>query len=332
MKTSLARLLKVEIREVFATEAGDFTPWLAHEENLGLLAETIGIALQCEAQEKDVGPFRADLLCKDADTNAWVLIENQIERTDHTHLGQLLTYAAGLQAVTIVWIAEHFTDEHRAALDWLNERTDEQINFFGLEIELWKIGDSPVAPKFNIVCQPNNWARTVQQAAKGVGISDHKQLQLRFWIAFKAYMEKSGCAIRCQKPQPQHWMNHSIGRSGFHLCSIVSTWNSVTNSRGGEIRVELVMDSDQAKQQFAILQEHRKEIEDGCGTFLVWHNPEDKTLSKIYARQDTDFLNESLWPQQHEWLKENLETFARVFQPIIRNLAVGDTKVAAATA
>lgn len=89
-----------------------------------------------------LGPFRADILSKDTVNNQWVLIENQIERTDHTHLGQLLTYASGLKAVIIVWIARRFTDEHRAALDWLNEITDSRVNFFGLEIELWRIGDS----------------------------------------------------------------------------------------------------------------------------------------------------------------------------------------------
>lgn len=102
--------------------------------------------MSLEGQEQNVGPFRADLLCKDASSDRWVLIENQIERTDHGHLGQLLTYAAGLQAVTIIWIAARFTDEHRSALDWLNEVTKEDISFFGLEIELWRIGDSPAAP------------------------------------------------------------------------------------------------------------------------------------------------------------------------------------------
>ena len=131
-----------------------FYPWLAKEENLSLLGETIGIELELESQEKDVGPFRADILCKDTATDNWVLIENQLERTDHTHLGQLLTYAAGLNAVTIVWIAERFTAEHRAALDWLNEKTDEKINFFGLEIELWQIGDSPIAPNLILSVNP----------------------------------------------------------------------------------------------------------------------------------------------------------------------------------
>ncbi len=153
--TKLGRLEAVDPREIWKSEAGDFTPWLAQEENLSLLGDTIGIEMELEAKEKDVGPFRADVLCKDIATGHWVLIENQLEKTDHTHLGQLLTYAAGLQAVTIIWVAVKFTEEHRAALDWLNEITDESINFFGLEVELWRIGESPVAPKFNVVSQPN---------------------------------------------------------------------------------------------------------------------------------------------------------------------------------
>ncbi|MBZ5572230.1 MAG: DUF4268 domain-containing protein [Acidobacteriia bacterium] len=321
----LGRFIKVDLREVFASEASDFTPWLAQQENLTLLAETIGIELQLEAQEKDVGPFRADILCKDTSSDNWVLIENQVERTDHTHLGQLLTYAAGLQAVTIVWIAERFTDEHRATLDWLNEKTDEQINFFGLEIELWRIGDSPVAPKFNVVSQPNDWSRTVQAAARETGeITEHKQKQLRFWIAFRDYMEKNS-KIRCQKAYPQHWMNHSIGRTGFHLASIASMWNSATSTNKPEIRVELTLTGDKAKQHFVALERQREQIEKACGVPLTWHNPTGKNMCRIYTRQDADFLREELWPQQQQWLRETLELFQRVFAPIIQNL---DSEVA----
>ena len=117
--------------------------------------------LELEAQETDVGQFRADILCKNTDDRSWVLIENQLERTDHRHLGQILTYAAGLHAVTICWIAESFADEHRATIDWLNEISDDKFQFFGLEIEVWKIGDSPPAPKFNVVSRPNDWTRGV---------------------------------------------------------------------------------------------------------------------------------------------------------------------------
>ena len=318
---NLGRLKKIDLREVWSSEAAGFTPWLAQEENLKLLGETIGIDLELEAQEKEVGPFRADILCKDTATDSWVLIENQLARTDHSHLGQLLTYAAGLEAVTVVWVAERFTEEHRATLDWLNERTDEKINFFGLEVELWRIGDSPIAPKFNIISQPNEWSRTVQQAAAGAGgISAHKQLQLKFWTAFREHMEAKGSIVRCKKPLPQHWTNYAIGRSGIHLTSIVSTWNSETNSKGPEIRAELYLDGPNAKQEFAALEKQKENLETALGFPLTWHNPENKAMCRLYTRQDADFLNEALWPQHFEWLRQRLETMHKVFAPIVKNL------------
>ena len=324
--SNLGRLQKVNLREAWTSESSDFTPWLAQEDNLKLLGETIGIELELESQEKEVGPFRADILCKDTATNDWVLIENQLERTDHSHLGQLLTYAAGLNAVTIVWIAERFTEEHRAAMDWLNERTDEKINLFGLEIELWRIGDSPIAPKFNIISQPNDWSRTVQLAATGGGeVSEHKQLQLRFWMAFREYMESNGSFVRCQKPMPQHWANHAIGRSGVHLSSIVSTWNSETNTKGPEIRAELYMNGPNAKQEFVALEKQEDSIEKALGFPLTWHNPENKAMCRLYTRQNADFLNQELWPQQFEWLRQRLETMHKVFAPIVRDLKLEPT-------
>lgn len=325
----LGRLQKVELREAWKSESGDFTPWLAQEDNLKLLGEAIGIDLELESQEKEVGPFRADILCKDTATDNWVLIENQLERTDHSHLGQLLTYAAGLNAVTIVWIAEHFTEEHRATLDWLNERTNETINLFGLEVELWRIGDSPIAPKFNIISQPNDWSRTVQQAASGKGeVSAHKQCQLKFWTAFRQYMENKGSFVRCQKPFPQHWMTHAIGRSGVHLSSIASMWNSVTNQKGPEIRVDLYMDGPEAKREFAELMKQKDTIEKALGFSLTWRNPENKKACILFTRQDADFLNESLWPEQFEWLRQSLETMHKVFAPIMRDLKLEDTRQA----
>lgn len=169
-KSSLGRLVRADLRDAWLGEATDFTPWLAHPDNIALLGETIGIELEVESQEKNVGPFRADILCRDTIDNHYVLIENQLERTDHGHLGQLLTYAAGLEAVTIIWVASRFTDEHRAALDWLNNATTSGFNFFGLEVELWRIGDSALAPKFNVVSQPNDWTKTVREQA-GAGQS-----------------------------------------------------------------------------------------------------------------------------------------------------------------
>lgn len=323
---NLGRLHKVDLREAWTSESSDFTPWLAQEENLKLLGEAVGIELELESQEKEVGPFRADILCKDTANDSWVLIENQLERTDHSHLGQLITYAAGLNAVTIVWIAERFTEEHRAAMDWLNERTDEKINLFGLEIELWRIGESPIAPKFNIISQPNDWSRTVQQAAAaGSGeVSAHKQLQLKFWTAFKAYMEQKGSFVKCQKPMPQHWANHAIGRSGVHLNSIVSAMNSEDSAKGPEIRTQLYIDGPNAKQEFAALEKQKDAIEKSLGFPLAWHNPEKKVMCRLSTRKDADFLNEALWPEQFEWLRQHLEIMHKVFAPIMKNLKLDE--------
>jgi hypothetical protein len=210
----LGKLQNVDLREIWQTEASDFTPWLALDENIELLGEAIGMELEVEGTEKDVGPFRADILCKDTVNGHWVLIENQLEKTDHTHMGQLLTYAAGLNAVTIAWIAERFTDEHRAALDWLNEITDDRFNFFGIEIELWKIGDSPVAPHFKIVSKPNDWTKSISRGAASVyseNLTDAKKLQLEYWSSFRELLLENSKIIKPQKALPQHWTNFAIG-------------------------------------------------------------------------------------------------------------------------
>lgn len=316
---NLGRLQKVSLREAWTSESADFTPWLAQEDNLKLLGEAIGIDLEFQSQEKDVGPFRADILCKDIATDDWVLVENQLERTDHSHLGQLITYAAGLNAVTIVWIAERFTEEHRAALDWLNERTDENIHLFGLEVELWRIGDSPIAPKFNIISQPNDWSRTVKQAAAAGEISEHNELQLRFWSSFRNYMEDKHSVVHCRKPAPKHWMNHPLGRTGIHLSSVVSTWNSERSTYEPEIRAQLYLKGSRAKQDFAALEKEKDDIHKALGFPLTWHNSAGNAC-RLYTREDADFRNEALWPQQFEWLRQRLEAMHKVFAPIVKNL------------
>lgn len=317
---TLGRLEKVDLRTAWIGESTHFTPWLAQPENLKLLGDTVGIELEFEAQEKEVGPFRADILCKDTLDGSWVLIENQLERTDHTHLGQLLTYASGLETVTIIWIAQHFAEEHRATLDWLNEITNERFAFFGLEIELWRIGTSPVAPKFNMVSKPNDWSKSVRSsAAKATELSDVKRKQLEFWTGFKDYMEEHS-SIRCHKPAPQHWMNHSIGRSGFGLTSIASTWSSETQTNNPELRVEFYVSMAEARKYFEILETQKVDIETEIGQPLTWSTTPGKQTCRAYVRRSTNFLDHSQWPEQHEWLRENLEKFHRVFAPRVKQL------------
>lgn len=323
---SLGKLKPVELRDVWDDESHDFTPWLAQEENISLLGKTIGIELEVEAQEQDVGPFRADILCKDTATDAWVLIENQLERTDHTHLGQLLTYAAGLDVVTVIWIAKNFSDEHRATLDWLNEITDERINFFGLEVQLWRIGDSPIAPKFNIISMPNDWSKTIAGEVSRIqhsALTETKKLQLAFWQAFNKYLKESGSTIRPTKPLPQHWMSIAIGRSGFNLSAVASAWDSVKQSYSSdELRAEIVIYDVNSKVFFELLEGQKEEIESEMGKEdeLTWYNPPESRNCRIYLRRSADISNQKDWSDQHEWLRSKLEALHRVFAPRIKKL------------
>ena len=312
----LGRLEKVELREAWLSESGHFTPWLAQCDNLNLLGEAIGIQLECEAQEKNVGVFRADILCKDTATAHWVLIENQLERTDHNHLGQLLTYAAGLEAVTIVWIAERFTDEHRAALDWLNQHTDEGINFFGLEVELWRIGNSPFAPKFNVVCKPNEWTRSVAESAKQLeagAMTGTKLLQLQFWTQFREHMEMQHSPVAPTKPFPQHWMNFGAGRAGFKLMATFSTAKDL-------VGVFLGM-TDAGKGYYRQLLAMKAEIEREAGAPLVWEELPGKIESRIGWRHlDINAEDQSNWAKWHTWLQQRLEILQKVLGPRIKQL------------
>lgn len=325
MISSLSTLKQVDdLRTVWPTEADDFTPWLAEKENLNLLGGTIGLELELEAQEKKVGPFSADILCKETANDSWVIIENQLERTDHTHLGQLLTYAAGLNAVTIVWIAKRFTEEHRAAMDWLNHITGGDFNFFGLEVELWQIGDSAVAPKFNIACKPNDWSKSVAQGTKDVqsgALTESKQLQLEFWTAFREYVRERQTSITPTKPLPQHWMNIAIGKTGTKLAAIASLYDSVSESYDAhELRAELVLFDTHAKSYYAQLENEKVAIEQEIGEQLTWHNPSQTMMCRIYVQSTVDLNKRQMWPEQHRWLLLKLEAFRRVFAPRVKQL------------
>ena len=314
MNTKFGKLKKVDLRELWNGEASDFTPWLSQDENIAELGEAIGIDLEVQEQEQPVGVFRADILCKDVITDHFVLIENQLERTDHTHLGQLMTYAAGLEAVTIIWIAKTFAEEHRAALDWLNNITDESINFFGIEIEAYKIGDSLPAPNFNIVAKPNDWTRSVKVSASSGKITDTRQLQLEYWIAMKKHFEESGTFLRCSKPYPQHWANFSLGKSNFGIAAICSV-------RDNFIRVDVNISEKDSKNRFNKLKSlFEIDSKNHFGEDLIWNELPDAKYSVINLRKDTDVTNRSLWKEQHEWLREMIEKLDNYFRQKIKDL------------
>ncbi len=316
--TPLGRLTRVDLRDIWTSEATDFTPWLARPENLSVLGETLGIELELEAQEKAVGPFRADILCKDIGTDAWVLVENQLERTDHSHLGQLLTYASGLQAVTIVWIAARFTEEHRSTLDWLNKITDDSFRFFGLEVELWRIGESPAAPKFNIISKPNDWSRSVARGARAIEdaeLSETRIMQREYWDAFQTILEgEDGPVSGSRKPQPQPWMAYGIGRSGFHVATVMRRPRN-------QIHAELYISGDRAKAYFGLLEMQREAIEQELGYGLEWDElPARRDCRITSCLNDVNPEDEADWPRQHEWLAKRLNDMHRVFARRVKEL------------
>ena len=318
----LGRLERLdELRDVWQTEDQDFTPWLAQDENISILGATLGLDLDVEAQEKGVGPFRADILCREtsgADHDSWVLIENQLEPTDHKHLGQLLTYAAGLRTVTIIWIAQRFTDEHRAALDWLNDITGERYQFFGLEVELWRIGDSLAAPKFNIVSKPNEWSREVGAAGASVArTSEGGALRRRYWAAFVDRLAELHPQFTKRKPPPDSWLGYSIGRSHFRLSLTVL-------DRSRQVSVSLNLEGTDRVSHYHLLAERREEIESAMGKALEWR-PQRRTGQICLTWPEEAVLEaEADWPRQHQWLAETLEKFDRVFRSLVRDLDASD--------
>lgn len=314
--SDLGRLEKIDLRDIWRTEDQDFTPWLAREDNIGLLADALGLELEVEAQEKEVGPFRADILCKDLHNDSWVLIESQLERTDHKHLGQLITYAAGLKAVTIVWVAATFTEEHRAALDWLNTVTDDDFRFFGLEVELWRIGDSPAAPKFNIISKPNEWTKNVGAARRRIeteALTETKQLQLQYWETLHHDLQ-SHSKLKTRKPRPQHWTNFSIGRSGMRLGALI-------NTREERIGVELYLSDENAISYFRELESQKPDIEQELGFSPLWKALPEKRASRIvFYKLKSKLPEQEQWPDYRKWMIETLEAFDRVFRPRVKML------------
>lgn len=233
------------------------------------------------AVEQYVGPFRADIIAKDEDVE--VIIENQLDATDHKHLGQLLVYAANRGSGVIVWVARQVTDEYRKVIDWLNEKTD--VSFFALEVELWRIGPSPVAPKFNVVCEPNEFARAVRATAGAV--SDTAQLQLEFWTdLLQVISEQEVFSFNPPKIGARNWCDLRIGTSRAHI--------GLTASRNGRLSCELYIGHSQSELIYESLEVERAAIEAELGLEgkLEWQPLPEKKTCRIAIYKETGSLDD----------------------------------------
>lgn len=314
MKPTLAELQRINLREAWKNEATEFTPWLAQPENLSKLSDALGLGdLELVQTEYLVGDFKLDILCSDDEGE--VIIENQLEKTNHTHLGQIITYAAGVGAKKVIWVAESFRPEHVAALDFLNQNTTGSLNFFAVEMELWRIADSPMAPSFNVVVKPNDWSKTGRESARAAAATTPtKQRQLKFWTDFVAYLDGKKSPIKPQAPRAQHWLNISLGRAGFALVPTV-------NTREQRLGVELYISHQNSKEYFQQLSKKRDEIEKRLGFPMDWQELPDSHACRIAVyRPDSSLENEDQWPTYLEWLAQQVSRLAQVFKPVLREL------------
>ena len=311
----LGTIKKVDIREVWPNEAADFTPWLA--ENLATLGKALGLDLEFQAQEAPVGGYSLDILARDVRSGRPVVIENQLGQTDHTHLGQLLTYAAGFDANVIVWIAKEFRDEHRQALDLLNHRTGEESEFFGVEVELWKIAESPAAVNFNLVSTPNEWRKqTVNSPRAGGPVSEKGEKYREFFQGLIDTLRERHQFTNAKKGQPLNWYSFSAGRTGFSY--------GVSFNRDGRARVELYIDTgerERNKQAYDWLEDQKASVESELKVSLEWERLDSRRASSISVRRlgTIDDDPETL-KALNDWMIEGLLDFRRVFGPRLAEL------------
>lgn len=322
----LGRIETVDVRSIWKNEASDFTPWLALGENLSALGKALHLGeLTLQSTELSVGDFSADIVAAD-EGGAPVLIENQLESTDHRHLGQVLTYLAGIGGTeaSIVWVATRFREEHRAAIDWLNRSTVDGFDFFGVEIEVLRIGESDPAPRFNVVAMPNDWARQARQVvrrASNEATSETGALYQEYWLALREVYEKVGDKARFPKAWPRQWLPFRIGRSGFQIAA-------VANRNEKTFRVELYMRQKgmPPKQAYNALLARKAEIEAAYGGPLDWQSLPDRVASRIAVHlTDADIANKNDWPRQHEWIVKQIARFRNVFADRVKGLQLDET-------
>ncbi len=303
----LGKIIKADLRAIWKNEEYDFSAWLAQEENLNLLSEAIGIDIRLIRQEAEVGKFSLDILAEEEATGRKIIIENQLEATNHDHLGKIITYAAGYDADIIIWIFKEIKEAHRQAIDWLNENTNENIAFFAVQLELWQIDNSAPAPKFQIISSPNEWAKVLKQDGTKDEPTDTKLKQLNFWTKLKSYAQDKKSPVRFQTPAPHNWFNTTIGSAAAHLSLVVNTIDSFI-SCGLYTRDKELFNYLKTKEEF-IKQQLVGELE--------WR---DRGLSAAVIVQKTGFdIDDEDHMQEHfDWAIGQVLAFTKVFSKLVK--------------
>ena len=306
MEKALGKIKKItDLHSVWKNEALDFTKWLAKEENLSQLGEAIGIELSLEEEEAAVGDFRVDIFASEVDTDRKVIIENQLETTNHDHLGKIITYAAGKEAQVVVWIVKKARDEHRQAIEWLNQHTDSNVGFFLVCIELWQIDNSNYAPVFNVVEKPNDWAKAIKNVE---GLNETQKLKLNYWQCFVEAMSDNPTYMNnftIRKASPQHWYDLTLHSSSYH---IGLTLNTQKNSIGCEIYI------DDDKDKFHKFEENKEKFKEALGCEVEWI--EASKACRILVRKSINIKKQENWATCYNWYLEK----ALIYKKLVKEL------------
>jgi len=294
-------LTDVRLREAWAHEALQFTPWLAA--NLSLLGNQLGMPLELEGVEVSVDEFSADILARNPLDDTRVLIENQLECSDHGHLGQILTYLAGVQAQTVVWVAREFREAHLAAINWLNAHTEEPYSFFAVRVRVVRIGDSPLAPIFEVLARPNHWQRQVGSAAREAAprsvLGDFREA---FW---KEFLPRYPTEERDGTPSRSSNRNRRFQSLALVLSRYVSA-----NGVGIFVRVE---SAEVTQQCHAMLASHGRRLEEELGA----HLGEPQARYWFSRSMSGDPKDPSARLAMFQWLHEMTERYTRVLGGLV---------------
>ena len=282
--TALGRLVSVNVRELWKHEQYDFSAWLAKPENIDYLSDELGLTLTDIQTEVFVGGYRCDIVAKDETSGIQVVIENQLEASNHDHLGKIITYASGLNASVIVWIVTTAKEEHRSAIEWLNNNTSQGISFFLIELHAYKIGDSLPAPKFEVIEKPNDFIK-YNKVNKDESDTVSRARRFEFWTKFNEILLEKGKPFNVRKPSTDHWYDVAIGTSKAHL--------SITLvNKEGKIVLELYIPDD--KDLFDMLHQQQTEIESDLNMHFEWERLDKKKASRIkYSIPGLNFEDQS---------------------------------------
>lgn len=272
---AIGKLEEVDIRELWKHEQYDFSEWLAKKENIENLNEILGLTLVDISKETYVGSYRCDLFARDEATGTKVIIENQLEISNHDHLGKIITYASGLDAKVVVWIVTKAREEHRSAIEWLNNNTNSNVNFFLIEIHAYKIGNSDKAPMFKVVEQPNDFIKNNKSSSNEESMNKSQSQRIEFWSQFNDVVIERGKPFNTRKPTTDHWYNIAIGTSEAHIDITLVNKDSL-------IGVELYITNN--KELFDKLYERKDDIENDLGFKLDWRRLDNSKASRIVYR------------------------------------------------